>query len=187
VGKADRTRERLLLCALDLFERQGFDETTVAQIAAAAGVTPVTFFRHFAAKENVVGDDPYDPHIVAAIGAQPAGVAPLVRAARGIREAWAAIPEPDGVLIRRRVRISAATPTLRGSSAEAATRGLIEAALVSGGVPTMAARAAAAATMAAMTSALYEWATRPELSLAEAVHAVLDVLEGKPLTAGGEG
>jgi AcrR family transcriptional regulator len=182
VGKADRTRERLLLCALDLFERQGFEATTVAQIAAAAGVTPMTFFRHFAAKENVIGDDPYDPHIVAAIATQPHGVPPLVRAARGIRAAWAAIPEPDSELIRRRVRIAAATPSLRGSASEAVTRDLIAEALVAGGVSAISARAAASATMAAMTTALYEWASRPELSLAEAVHIVLDVLEGRIVT-----
>jgi AcrR family transcriptional regulator len=180
VGKRERTRERLLSCALDLFERQGFEATTVAQIAAAAGVTPMTFFRHFAAKENVIGDDPYDPFIVAAIAAQPAEVAPLIRVARGIREAWRAVPEPEGETIRRRVRIVAATPSLRGVARDSPTEELIAQTLVDGGVPALPARAVAAAAMGALTVALFEWATRPQLTLAEAVHMVLDILEGKP-------
>ena len=45
-----RTRERILAVALDLFERQGYRATTVAQIADAAGVTSMTFFRHFPTK-----------------------------------------------------------------------------------------------------------------------------------------
>lgn len=179
MGKRERTRERLLSCALDLFERQGFEETTVAQIAAAAGVTPMTFFRHFAAKENVIGDDPYDPYIVAAIAAQPKDTAPLTRVSRGIREAWRAVPEPDGETIRRRVRIAAATPRLRGITRESPTEGLIAQTLVAGGVPDLAARAAAAAAMGAMTVALFAWATQPRLPLAAAVHTVLDVLEGR--------
>src|SRR5688572_30276434 len=96
----ERTRQRLLECALDLFERQGFETTTVAQIAAAAEVTPMTFFRHFAAKENVLLDDPYDPLIAAAIRAQPHSLAALHRVSAGIRTAWGQLPEPDSELVR---------------------------------------------------------------------------------------
>ena len=53
VGKAERTRERLLAVALDLFAARGYHATTAAQIAAAAGVSEMTFFRHFPAKEDV--------------------------------------------------------------------------------------------------------------------------------------
>ena len=48
----ERTRARLLAAALDLFARQGYERTTVAQIAAAAGVTEMTFYRHFGSKES---------------------------------------------------------------------------------------------------------------------------------------
>lgn len=54
------TRTRLSDVALELFERQGFEQTTVAQIAAGAGVSEMTFFRHFSAKHRVLFDDPYD-------------------------------------------------------------------------------------------------------------------------------
>ncbi|MDX3586375.1 TetR/AcrR family transcriptional regulator [Streptomyces europaeiscabiei] len=58
-GKPDlRERRRLATqadiedAALDLFERQGYEHTTVLEIAAAAGVSQSTFFRHFATKED---------------------------------------------------------------------------------------------------------------------------------------
>ena len=47
-------RERLQAAALALFTEQGFDGTTVAEIAAAAGLTERTFFRHFADKREVL-------------------------------------------------------------------------------------------------------------------------------------
>ncbi|MGN9846025.1 helix-turn-helix domain-containing protein [Nonomuraea sp. H19] len=52
--KKRRTREALIAAALELFQRQGYDATTVAQIAAAADVSTRTFFLHFPAKEDVV-------------------------------------------------------------------------------------------------------------------------------------
>ena len=178
--KRERTRRRLLECALDLFEQQGFGATTVSQIAAAAGVTPMTFFRHFAAKENVLLDDPYDPLIVAAVAGQPRSLPALFRVTGGIRTAWTQLPEPDSDLVRRRVRIAATTPSLRSAAAANSdqTERLIVSALVGDGVAPLAAQAAATATMAAITAALFEWATEPDLTLADAVGIVLDVLEG---------
>ena len=52
--KKERTRLRLIDEAFALFEKQGYDETTVEQIAAAADVTSRTFFRYFTNKEDLV-------------------------------------------------------------------------------------------------------------------------------------
>ncbi len=45
---------RLIKAAISLFDEQGFQETTVAQIADAAGLTKRTFFRYFADKREVL-------------------------------------------------------------------------------------------------------------------------------------
>ncbi len=47
-------QDRLLNAAMELFTAEGYDQTSVADIAAAAGVTERTFFRHFADKREVL-------------------------------------------------------------------------------------------------------------------------------------
>lgn len=181
-SRSERTRARLIASALELFEGQGFDRTTVAQIAAAAEVTEMTFFRHFASKELVVLTDPYDPAIADAVAAQPVGDAPVVRAVRGVRQALHGLSEPESALVRRRVRIIARSPSLRASSIEvnAATERLIGDQLIAGGTPSLAARAAAAAVLAVLTAALFEWARDEQLSLPVALETALHTLAGVP-------
>jgi AcrR family transcriptional regulator len=52
--KKQRTRSTLINAAVELCDRQGFENTTVDQIAAVADVSPRTFSRYFATKEAVV-------------------------------------------------------------------------------------------------------------------------------------
>ena len=52
--KKQRTRAMLIEAAIDLCDRQGFEQTTVEQIAAVADVSPRTFSRYFATKDAVV-------------------------------------------------------------------------------------------------------------------------------------
>jgi AcrR family transcriptional regulator len=52
--KKRMTREAIAAAALDLFERQGYAATTIAQIAAAADVSPRTVFGYFASKEELI-------------------------------------------------------------------------------------------------------------------------------------
>lgn len=180
-GRTGRTRGRLLAAALDLFARQGYNETTVAQIAAAAGVTEMTFYRHFGSKDQLLLADPYDPLIASAIGDQPTDLPPLLRAVRGIRAAWRGLPITDEGPVRERVAIVAATPslaaTVRGNTA--ATESAITAELVAGGTDPRAAAIAAAVVMAALTTALLQWGSAGDGSLSDAIERALDVLEAR--------
>ncbi|MEV7597725.1 TetR family transcriptional regulator [Kitasatospora sp. NPDC089797] len=67
-----KTRQTVRREAYRLFSEQGYENTTVEQIAAAAEVSPSTFFRYFATKEDLVLTDEYDPAILAALLERPA-------------------------------------------------------------------------------------------------------------------
>ena len=56
-AQLERTRAELRRCALARFARHGFEAASVADIAADAGVTERTFYRHFPAKESVLFED----------------------------------------------------------------------------------------------------------------------------------
>lgn len=176
-GKAQRTAARILDAALDLFERDGYDATTVARIAAAAGVSEMTFFRHYRSKEAVLLDDPYDPLIAAAIAAQAHTLAPLARAIAGFRASWALIDESD-VTVRRRLRL-AAHPALRRAVAHntAETERVVADQLIADGADPVEARIAAAAVLAAMMASLLAWgATDDDGTMGAAIRRALDVL-----------
>ena len=81
--KKNATRERIRASALRLFGEQGYDATTVEQIAADAGVSHMTFFRYFPAKEDVALADSYHPLIASFIAQTPA-TWPLTRRIRTV-------------------------------------------------------------------------------------------------------
>ncbi|CAM3418013.1 TetR/AcrR family transcriptional regulator [Isoptericola cucumis] len=175
--RARRTRARILDAALDLFERQGYEPTTVAQVADAAGVTPMTFFRHFPTKDAVLVTDPYDPLIADVVAAQPAVLPPFERVRLGMRAALGEIDPDEDATARRRVALVAANPALRAAvvAATAATEDAIVGRLVHDGVARLDARVAAAACLGACTAALLEPPDDGE-SLGAVVTRALDLL-----------
>ena len=69
--KKAKTRASLREHALRLFRDQGYTATTVEQIAAAAEVSPSTFFRYFPTKEDLVLQDDMDTRLIEALEQQP--------------------------------------------------------------------------------------------------------------------
>ncbi|WP_435130607.1 TetR/AcrR family transcriptional regulator [Actinacidiphila sp. bgisy144] len=81
--------QRLVVAAVDLFSEQGYDATTVAQIAERAGVTKSTFFRHFADKREllVAGQETLSRLLADGITDAPADATPLQAVAAGLARA----------------------------------------------------------------------------------------------------
>jgi AcrR family transcriptional regulator len=94
-------------CALDLFERRGFDAVSVAQVAASAGVAPVTIYRHFGSKERLVTWDAYDPPVLAGLRQHLRSSPPLDAMRRAIVDALDAIYAEDRRRILRRAKLMA--------------------------------------------------------------------------------
>lgn len=173
------TRDRLLGAGLALFVEHGYDATSVSEIAARAGVTEMTFFRHFASKQSLLVEDPFDQAIGMAIAAQPVTLDPVCRAARGIRSAWQALPSSSTEEVRMRLRIVAQTPALRASFARGteATEAVIVDALTTGLTSRKDAIVAAGAVMGALNAALLEWSVADTGELGAAIEHAMGILE----------
>jgi AcrR family transcriptional regulator len=93
-------RGRLEQAATELFAERGYDQTTVADIAARAGLTERTFFRHFADKREVLfsGQEQFRDSFVSAVAGAPAGATPVDALAAGLYAA--------GALLQDRARLS---------------------------------------------------------------------------------
>ncbi|MCF3131344.1 TetR family transcriptional regulator [Streptomyces olivochromogenes] len=93
--KKRRTREALLRAALELFTTQGYEHTTVDEIAEAVDVSQRTFFRYFAGKEEVAFavQEMTEAHFLAAVRARPAHEAPMEALRQAILEGWDEIRE----------------------------------------------------------------------------------------------
>jgi AcrR family transcriptional regulator len=176
----EQTRDRLLRAALELMNERGYDAATTAGIAARAGVSEMTLFRHFPTKAALLVDDPYDPLIALAVARRPAGEAVLQATVNGIRDAWRAVPAPAAEAVRERLRIVADTPSLAGAMATGSrsTEQAIAEALTRRGAGAAEARVAAAAVVAALNASLLHWAVDDEPDLETALARVFTVLGG---------
>jgi AcrR family transcriptional regulator len=110
--KKQKTKAAIQREAMRLFKKQGYDETTVEQIAAAAEISPSTFFNYFPTKEDVVIFDEYDPMMIEMLTAVREGET-LSQAIRRVLERFAEVMEGDRQLILERSRLSLEVPELR--------------------------------------------------------------------------
>ncbi|MCO5972155.1 acyl-CoA-like ligand-binding transcription factor [Actinoallomurus soli] len=108
-----KTRRSIQEHALRLFQDQGYDATTVEQIAEAAEVSPSTFFRYFPTKEDTVLTDEYDPFILEAFRAQPPELPPAEALRNVLRDLIGDMLASDRQRILDRSRLMLAVPALR--------------------------------------------------------------------------
>ena len=111
--KKARTRASIREHALRLFREQGYQATTVEQIAAAAEVSPSTFFRYFPSKEDVVLQDDMDIRMIEALERQPGGLSPLGAVRAAIREMIASYSQADVEVLRETTALTMTVPEIR--------------------------------------------------------------------------
>jgi AcrR family transcriptional regulator len=120
--KKARTRAAIREHAFRLFREQGYDATTVEQIADAAEVSPSTFFRYFPTKEDVVLQDDLDLLWMEAIREQPPEVGPIAALRAGVHTAFARMGEAEWAQLRETTELALAVPAVRGRMLEEMAR-----------------------------------------------------------------
>lgn len=140
-------RQRLAVAALDLFTEQGYDQTTVAQIAERAGLTRSTFFRHYGDKHEILtaGQEMLSTLFAEGIAEAPADASALDAVAQGLDRASGAMAEFNRSMGPRLHAAIEANEELRSRNAmkSAVMAGAISTALLARGVPEASAQVAA--------------------------------------------
>ncbi|MGK5683302.1 TetR/AcrR family transcriptional regulator [Actinoplanes sp. URMC 104] len=128
--KKKRTRDRIADTAWTLFADRGFDQVTVAQVAAAAGVAEATVFNYFDTKEDLFFErlDRYGHELVEAVAGRPAGESALAAFRRELFASQGLLRQLDGddpqPLDRLRTvnRVIAGSPALQARELMSLTR-----------------------------------------------------------------
>jgi AcrR family transcriptional regulator len=160
--KKDRTRRTLQAEAVRLFAQQGFQATTIEEIAAAAEVAPRTFFRYFSSKEEVVFWSEHQPMLAGHVAARP-DHEPAAQALRhGLTDGLATFYEQDRERLLERSKLACRTPALQPrwrqqQSTLAAGMAQILAHRLGVHAEDLEVRAIAAAIAAALFVAIEEW------------------------------
>ena len=108
--KKQQTRERIARVALELFAERGYDETTLADIAEAADVSPRTIFAYYESKEDILlcEEGVFIDRLRQMLDARPPGTTTI----DAFREFFASIEPPDEQA-RLRKKIVSGTPSLK--------------------------------------------------------------------------
>lgn len=177
------TRTRLVVAAVDLSAEQGYDATTVAQIAERAGLTKATFFRHFPDKREVLfaGQEEHSALLAAGTRDAPSGASPLEAVAAGLARLSASFTLEQREFGPRLIATVAASPELQEREAlkNAGLATAVRTALLDRGVPDTSAHLAAEMGILALRRGWGRWcAGDPDdgVELAEQTEAALDEL-----------
>ena len=125
--KKARTRAVIRQHAFRLFREQGYDATTVEQIAEAAEVSRSTFFRYFPTKEDVVLQDDMDLLWTEAVRAQPPDLSPMAALRSAMRDLFARMTPAEFGQMREAAELAMNVPAVRARSLDefARTIGII--------------------------------------------------------------
>lgn len=188
--KTEDARTRLQNAAVALFAEQGYDRTTAAGIAARAGVTERTFFRHFPDKREVLFDGGaiLSTRLAESIAGMPGGLSPLAMLFRAFRGVLPLL-EANRAVSKPRHDVIASTPALREReiAKHEAMAVALAAALQARGVGTLPAELAARAGMAAFVQAAVAWLNDETASLAAQLDHAQESLETLLTGAGDDG
>ena len=161
-------RGRLQRAALELFGEHGYDRTTSAGIAARAGVTERTFFRHFTDKREVLfdGQAKLGAALIEGIAAAPLALGPL-ETLLAVFQTTTPMIEANRPFAEPRQHVINATPALqeRELAKHSALTVTLAGALQARGVEDRLAILAAQTGMAAFVQATISWFDEPQLSL----------------------
>ncbi len=154
-------RERLVVAAVDLFTEQGYDATTVAQIAERARVTKSTFFRHFPDKREllVAGQETLSLLLTEGIAEAPTDASPLEAVAAGLVRASTAMGPMSREIAPRLKAAVAASAELQERDAlkSVSLAAAMTTALVARGVPDPTAALASELGVLAFKRGYAEW------------------------------
>jgi AcrR family transcriptional regulator len=120
--KKARTRAAIRRHALRLFREQGYQRTTVEQIAAAAELSPSTFFRYFPTKEDVVLQDGMDTRLVEALERQPSELSPVAAFRAAAREMIGSYTQADLDAITEATTLTMNVPEVRARATDELAR-----------------------------------------------------------------
>src|SRR5580692_1777099 len=151
-------RGRLAKAAMELYAEQGFEQTTVAEIAARAGLTERTFFRHYADKREVLfyGTEMMQHLLVEAV---PASATAMDAVGAAFQAAGAMLQEnPERVRLRDSIVSANAELRERELIKLAALATAVAGALRDRGIPEPAASLAAETGVAVFKVAFARWA-----------------------------
>lgn len=187
--KKARTRADIQHHALRLFAEQGYEATTIDQIAEAAEVSQTTFFRHFRTKEDVVLSNDYDRRVMAAFLLQPADRNPVRALRAAVREVAEQMTPEDIAEYRARQTLIFESTQLRMAAAWQSlsiTMEMIAEAMAqrSGHDPDdLAVQALAGALTGVTIAATFHWVRHPDLDVTTWLDRALALLEdGLPLS-----
>jgi AcrR family transcriptional regulator len=122
--KKAKTRASIREQAVRLFRDQGYQATTVEQIAAAAEISPATFFRYFPTKEDVVLQDDIDVLAMGAFEAQPPELSPVAALRAAMAATFAALTPEELDRFRTTTELTISVPELRARAVDELTRSL---------------------------------------------------------------